>query len=160
MNIYDENFKEKSRLCKEELARIDAKIAQREQQIKRLEKKRSKVWNSFSWHTDVVERLMHDLERETGLHGEIYGPFGIRAETSIYLRADMSKSICDQETLSIELEHFEDGTRYWNGEVKGNYPPGSIGWMNNCGHVMVPLPDTLEEIIGVLRKTGTTEKEE
>lgn len=157
MNIYDEEYNKIISEKRVELERIDNKIAERERQIERLKKKRDKVWISYSWLKNVVGRLMADLEKATGLKGEIYGPFGLRAATSIYLREDMSKSICDQDTLSIELEHREGETYYHTGEYTHEYAFGTIGEMNGFNHVMAPLPDTLEEIIKVLEKHNTEE---
>ena len=153
MNKYDLDYQRISDEADAELKRIDEKILQRSRQIERLKKKRDKVYYSFSWIDNVVKPLMHDLEKATGLTGEIYGPFGLRAETSIYLRKDMSKSITETETLSIELEHMSDGTYYATGEETNNYQPMSIGWLNGFHHVMAPLPDTLEEIIALLHKS-------
>ena len=156
MNIYDSNYRVKATECRHEMQRIDEKIIQKKQQIERLEKKRNKVYYSFSWHEDVVKRLMKDLEEKTGLTGEIYGPFGMRAATSIYLRKDMTKGICEQTTLSIELEEREDGTYYYTGKNTKNYPSGSIGEINGMNHIMAPLPETIDEIVKVLIKTGAT----
>ena len=154
MNIYDKEYRQKEIECRAEMKRIDEKISQRRKQIERLEKKRHRVWASYGWYNDVVVRLMHDLEKETGLKGEIYGPYGLRAETSIYLREDMSKSICDTETWSIELENREDGTYYATGKESDEFEPMSIGWLNGFHHIMEPLPDTLEEIKCLLRHSN------
>ena len=139
-------------------ATIDARIIQRKKQIERLEKKREK-YGYVSWYDTVVTPLMYALEEETGLQGEIYGPFGLRAETTIYLRKDMSKSICDQETWSIELTtNGDDVTCYATGRQLEHYPEGSIGWLNGFGKEELPLPDTIEEIVKLLRHSKGSEK--
>lgn len=153
MNKYDSEYRVKADESKQEMKRIDERIEQRKQQIERLEKKREKIYYSFSWHDDVVVRLMKDLEEKTGLTGEIYGPFGLRAATSIYLREDMTKGICEQTTLSIELEEMEDGTYYHTGKYSNKYPSGTIGELNGMNHIMAPLPETIDEIVKVLIKT-------
>ena len=152
MNKYDSEYRVKKDEGKKEIKRIDERIEQREQQIKRLEKKRKKVYYSFSWRDDVVVRLMKDLEEKTGLTGEIYGPYGLRAATSIYLREDMTKGICEQTTLSIELEEREDGTYYHTGKYSNQFASGTIGEINGMNHIMAPLPETIDEIVKVLIK--------
>lgn len=154
----EERVKERN-LMYEDTERIREKIQEREKQIDRLKKKLDKREKAYyekdfpNWIETIVKPLMHDLEDKTGLHGEIYGPFGLCCKTSIYLREDMEKSITEQSTLHITIEPpMDDGKIYYEtGEVKEEYAKGSIGELNGMNRVMVELPDTIEAIVALLR---------
>lgn len=142
-------------------AAIDKEIEKRQNRIERAEKQitalTDKKYNiSASWYEDVVIPLMKDLEKcaGEGWHGEIYGPFGIYAETSIYLRKDEDKSICDQPVYGLTLRSPKEGDMipYWTGEMSDNYPKGSLGDLNGENKIFAPLPDTVEEIWEIIKK--------
>jgi len=141
---------------------LEKKILIREAQIERLKKKLAKApWTG--WVEGFVEPLAAALSEKVGLPWEIYGPFGLSCNTSIYLREDMTVSICDQETLSITLEPHGDLHEYTivyrTGEMTDEYQKGSIGWLNGFNCVTAPLPDTLDEIVALLHESGASRKE-
>lgn len=145
----------------EDIASLEAKISEREQQIERLKKRISKRKDDYykkkypGWIETIVEPLMRGLEKETGLHGEIYGPFGLCCKTSIYLREDMGKSITEQDTIHITLEPpYEGKLFYETGEIKGEYRKDSIGELNGMNNVLEELPDSIEEIVKIMFKTN------
>lgn len=154
----EERTKERD-LMYEETERIKEKIEERKKQIERLKKKLEKRKNDYykkdfpNWVETIVKPLMYDLEEKTGLHGEIYGPFGLCCKTSIYLRENMEKSITEQTTLHITIEPpTSDGKIYYEtGEVKGGYAKDSIGTLNGMNKVVAELPDTIEAIVELLR---------
>lgn len=154
----EERAKERD-LMYEDTERIREKIQEREKQIERLKKKLEKREKDYyekdfpNWIETIVKPLMQDLEYKTGLHGEIYGPFGLCCKTSIYLREDMEKSITEQSTLHITIEPpMNDGKIYYEtGEVKEGYAKDSIGALNGMNRVMAVLPDTIEEIVALLK---------
>ena len=94
-------------LAKErEERRINERIIDRELQIARLEKKKSKLGG---WHANLViplaEILTPLLECETY---EILGPFGLRAETSIWFKKkDSTAKYCDY-SLSLTVQNEWD----------------------------------------------------
>lgn len=145
-----EQFNEQERELEKKRAAIDKKIAERRAQIERLEKRRERLLG-VSWVEGIVEPLAAALASLTGLLWEIYGPFGLRSATSIYLREDMSRSITEQTTRSIHLVpmHNKDGgyiLHYETGEIDGSYQKGSLGELNGMNRKTAPLPDTIEEI--------------
>lgn len=154
----EERAKERN-LMYEDTERIREKIQVREKQIERLKKKMEKREKAYyekdfpNWIETIVKPLMHDLEKHTGLHGEIYGPFGICCKTSIYLRKDMKESITEQSTLHITIEPPTNDRKiyYETGEVNNRYAKGSIGELNGMNKVKAQLPDTIEEIVALLR---------
>lgn len=141
------------------------KVERLEKQIEKLEKKSDDIRYGRGWVKGIVEPLAEELSKRTGLKYEIYGPFGLRCETSIFLREDMSKSITEQETRSIKLTPYttKDGiesVKYDTGEEQGEYQIGSIGYMNGFNHVSAPIPDTIEEIEKLLVTTGSSRTQE
>ncbi len=148
---------------REKVEKLQKQIERQEGHIKKLEKQKDDIFFSRGWVQGIVEPLAEVLAQRTGLKWEIYGPFGLRCETSIYLRADMSKSITEQETRSIRLTPATDqnGTEYCmydTGETEGGYEPMSIGWLNGFNHKTAPLPDTIEEIEKLLVTTGASKE--
>ena len=102
-----------------------------------------------SLYDNIVEPLAKRLAEHFEMGYEIYGPFGMECETSIYLRKDMKESICDQKTISITLR--PDWEKLWlsynTGEKISRYPKGSVGDMNGYNDVYAPLPVEFEEIL-------------
>lgn len=145
-----EQFNEQEREREKKRAAIDEKISERRAQIKRLEKRRERLLG-VGWVEGIVEPLAAALASHAGLSWEIYGPFGLRSETSIYLCEDMSRSITEQTTRSIHLVPMnnKDGgyiLHYETGETDDSYQKGSLGERNGMNRKTAPLPDTIEEI--------------
>lgn len=148
---------------------LQKEIEKQEQRIERAKRQIEKLENTLNnddchayWIDDIVVSLMHDLEELAGdgWCGEIYGPFGVFCEASIYLRKDMNKSICEQPTYSLTVYPPMDngGNMQFNTREKTNlYPKGSIGDLNGGNYVTADLPDTVEEIWKLMQYT---EKEE
>lgn len=165
---YNEDLKAdraKMQEISEKIISKKAKAERLKKQIEKLEKQKDDIFFGRNWVKGIVEPLAEVLAERSGLKYEIYGPFGIRCSTSIYLRADMSRSITEQETRSITLTPAtsEDGTEYCNydtGEKIDSYEAGSIGWLNGFNNKSAPLPDTLEEIEKLLVTTGAIKEEQ
>ena len=154
-------------LAKErEERRINERIIDRELQIARLEKKKSKLGG---WHANLViplaEILTPLLECETY---EILGPFGLRAETSIWFKKkDSTAKYCDYSlTLTIHNEWDKDNyykgqycmstmksvhLRYDTYERDNSYAHGSIGELNGFNKIEAPLPESIDEIIELIK---------
>ncbi len=97
-----------------------------------------------SWLDTAIASLAVDLEEATGKPVEISGPYGLRAEVWVKVGGDFIR-------LTPE---FPDGgfkLYYDTGEATNTYQPGTLGYFNGMNNVSVPLPDTLEEIIKLLR---------
>ena len=154
-------------LAKErEERRINERIIDRELQIARLERKKSKLGG---WHANLViplaEILTPLLECETF---EILGPFGLRAETSIWFKKkDSTAKYCDYSlTLTIHNEWDKDNyykgqycmstmksvhLRYDTYERDNSYAHGSIGELNGFNKIEAPLPESIDEIIELIK---------
>ena len=101
------------------------------------------------WFDRCLVPLASDLATKTGLEAKISGPFGLRSECYIDLFGyNIRKSICiipDVVDGNIQLY-------YETGNVKDNsYPEGSIGYINRYNHEIKRLPDSIEEIVKLLR---------
>ena len=154
-------------LAKErEERRINERIIDRELQIARLEKKKS---NLGGWHANLViplaEILTPLLECEKY---EILGPFGLRSETSIWFKKkDSTAKYCDYSlSLTVHNEWETDNHykgRYCMGAMKSvhlrydtyerdnTYQRGSIGELNGFNKIEAPLPESIEEIIKIIK---------
>ena len=154
-------------LAKErEERRINERIIDRELQIARLEKKKSKLGG---WHANLViplaEILTPLLECESY---EILGPFGLRAETSIWFKKkDSTAKYCDYSlTLTVHNEWETDNhykgqycmstmksvhLRYDTYERDNSYERGSIGELNGFNKIEAPLPESIDEIVKIIK---------
>lgn len=137
------------------------KVSKLEEQLRKTEAKLDKLALKRPYVIqDFVIPLAKELKARMGLKAyEIYGPFGICGETTIYLSnngIDDDIPITRVETWSITLEwnYNEDGTinlLYQTPEKTNKYGPNTIGALNGLNDVYAPLPDTIEEVIKLLR---------
>ncbi len=152
-------------LLKEEQARTDeinATIAKKKKSIKLLEKQieklESRTYHYPSWVQTVLIPLANKITERIRLSYEIYGPFGLSCETSVYFREDMSKSICDQPTKHITVipKFSEDNfyLEYYTGEMINEYEQGSIGELNGWNNCRATLPDDFEKIVAIVNKNS------
>lgn len=129
------------------------KIADLDKRIQRL-KERREALHSQGWVEMTVVPIAKELAKRMGLHYEIYGPFGLRCETTIYLLKKKERNIVKNDTWSITLTPHGFGGDFYlsydTGERREYCPAGSIGMLNHFDHVEEPLPDTIEEIIDLL----------
>lgn len=157
-NFYDKylaesaEYAEKIKALTEERHKIDAKIERLNKKLVKVEKAIEDTPYVGTYR--LIECLAEELSENLGLEYRIYGPFGINCETSIYFVRNKCDDICGSPTVGLNLrpskKNNEDWLVYWNGEVTNNYQPGSIGYLNNCHHVYVPLPDKTEDILKLL----------
>lgn len=111
-----------------------------------------------TWKEHAVMPLARLLAREKGLLLYFLGPFGIRAACTIILYADKHKPALEQEHWSITvMPHFsEEGLELWYDtyRVIKDYPPDSIGALNNMGNEALPLPNTTKEILTLMEHSN------
>lgn len=132
----------------EKVEALKTKLARAEKVIEGYEKAISKLHRP-SMYQDIIEPLAKKLSEHFGMPYELYGPYGTECETSIYLRKDMSRSICDQSTISLTLrpDWKENWLNYNTGEKLMKYPKGSFGDTSGLNDVYAPLPMDFEEIL-------------
>lgn len=110
---------------------------------------------TVDWKDEVVVPLAEEMGKRLGKHPLISGPFGLGAKVTIFLVDDLKVRHLEQDRLEITVEpDFEDKKlvlNYETGEVADDYPPNSIGAMNGLNNVTARLPDSIEEIINLLK---------
>lgn len=108
-----------------------------------------------TWVSDVIWPLADELARRTGKHPQLSGPAGLGSRLTIALVGDPDKRPYEQESLEITVEPaFEDDHMVFNyetGEVSDRYEPGTVGYVNGLNNITARLPDSVEEILGLLR---------
>lgn len=146
----------------EDIQKAKKTIERAEKRIERLQAKQIKVGRNYpSWVDEIVETLAMELANRLHKNFEIYGPFGLRCETSIYLFDCADKGITEQETWSIRITpgRLDLGEIYYDtGEVTKEFGSDTIGYMNGMNNVSKPLPDDIEDIIKLLRHSGADKK--
>lgn len=108
-----------------------------------------------NWVSDVLWPLADELARRTGKYPQLSGPVGLGAKLTIALVDDPDKRSYEQESLEITVEPaFEDESIFFNYEtgcVSDRYEPGTVGYVNGLNNITARLPDSVEEILGLLR---------
>lgn len=108
------------------------------------------------WVSDVVRPLADELARRTGKKASIFGQSGIGSKIIVVLGDEgRDREWYLKERLEIVLEPDFSGEsfsiRYETGEVSGLYAPGTLGHESGLNNTTSPLPDSVEEILGLLR---------
>ena len=155
--------------------KIAEKICEKEKSIVRLKKQIHRL-ESMQYGKSWIQTLLIPLaELLTPLLDcekfEILGPFGLRAETSIFFKKTNSTAqYCDYSlTVTLHVEHNDNNDykgyyceptvkRVWlqynTGKRRNNYPQGSIGDLNGFDIIEAPLPLEIEEIIKIIKNKG------
>lgn len=141
------------------LEEIDVQVAGLKRQIAVLCGKRETVAAQYSssrspnWLDDVVRPLAKELAAKAGFpHGEAHGPCGLTSRAFITLWT--SEPEFAAKTLVVRpLFSEENGLSfvYETGETTSECPPGSLGEAHEMNLVTAPLPDSLEEILAVMK---------
>ena len=151
----------------QEERRINERIIDRELQIEKLEKKKGELGG---WHANLVIPLAEVLTPLLGCDTyEILGPFGLRAETSIWFKKKGSTAQYCDYSLSVTIHHeFHDNQeykrRYCEPPMKNmylqydtykrdpSYQRGSIGELNGFNKIEAPLPESIDEIVKIIKE--------
>ena len=149
----------------------ETKKASIEEQIAKLEKELEETEHSYvNWIDGILIPLAKELMKRKGLkYFEIYGPFGLSCETSVYManerngaayggRSGESKiPICEVDTWSLTVR---PDMKYRTDETLDKYPRGSIGELNGWNDVYQELPDDIDEIVNLLAFSKGEKNEE
>ncbi len=99
-----------------------------------------------SWLETAIPALAIDLEEAIGETVKVSGPFGLRAELWLTAGNRFIRLTPDFSTGTLKLY-------YDTGETTNRFQPGTLGDRNGFNNVQTPLPDTLDEIVKLLRPT-------
>ena len=152
--------------------RINERIIDYEMKISRLEKKKSKIGG---WYDTLVIPLAKILTPLLDCEKfEILGPFGLRGETSIWFKKkDSTAKYCDYSLTVTLFTEFEKNSiykdrycmnstktvelRYDTGVRDSSYAHGSIGELNGFNKIESPLPESIEDIVNLIKEKSLKE---
>ncbi|MCK2000461.1 hypothetical protein MZM54_03520 [[Brevibacterium] frigoritolerans] len=162
MKELKENFVNEMKITLEKREEIDSKLEKNEEKIKKIQDQQDKLNKERAnielpgWIETILIPLAKELASRYELEYEIYGPFGMNARTTIYLMEDKSVGIVNQKTKSITIQPkslkinvelvYEAGKR----KEAINYASNSIPALNGDDMEVQPLPETIEEIMGIM----------
>ena len=166
MNVLSEIYKHYGEHGKKE-ERLEKLILKHQRTLKKLQDK-------GGWINLCLVPLANKISERLHMPYEIYGPFGLGAETSIYFYPNGKvESLMKAETYGITIHPAcRDGEgsfadrfyfSYNTGEKRNLYAQGTIGEMNGFNNVEAPLPDDLDVIVEIILKNHhvpSNEKEE
>ena len=159
MNIKEllDAYAEKDREWERERQALLDKIVLRNQQVKRLERRLSKLGMGPYWIDEIIRPLADELVKHLpGRTVAILGPFGIGCRTAIHFYRDgvEGEERCKgTNCISITFEP-NDLTRFQNSPLSGSklsvvdysvnthrYSVGTMGQMNGLNHPVIPVPE-------------------
>ena len=152
--------------------KINEKIIDHEIQISKLEKKKAKIGGWFDTLLKPLANILTpllDCEKY-----EILGPFGLSGETSIWFKKkDSTAKYCDYSLTVTLFYEFENNSiyknrycsnstkyvelRYDTGVRDSSYAHGSIGELNGFDKIESPLPESIEDIVNLIKEKSTKE---
>lgn len=140
--------------CMKAAAKLEERAAKKRGAAKRQEEKLRKM-PAVDWKDEVIIPLAEEMARRLGKRPLVFGPRGIGAKVTICLTDDLEAKWTEQDRLELTIEpDFEDGRMVFNyetGAVSDRYEPGTVGCVNGLNNITARLPDSVEEILGLLR---------
>ena len=133
----------------------ERRAAKQRQKAKKLEEElRNRP--TVDWKKEVIEPLAAELAKQLNLHAVVLGPCGIGAKVTIALCKNPTIPVREQETLELVVEPGFENKRmvfyYETGETSEKYAPGTIGELNGLNNTTARLPDSVDEIIPLLKR--------
>ena len=114
---------------------------------------------TVSWMDNVIKPLAAALSEATGMYWKVSGPCGICCRVYIDLCEDPDKPILFQSRKEIILQpDFTDDSLvllYETGETTDRFAKDSVGALNGMNNVTKPLPNSVDEILKLMRDVGS-----
>lgn len=134
---------------------LEARAKKKRAAAEKLRQSMKKV-ETVGWKEEVIEPLSEELARRLGKKARVYGPYGIGVKFAIVLVDDEDGILAEQEWdgITVEPAFDNDGTLYFQyetGEVCDRYAKGTLGQASGLNNITARLPDSVEEILGLLR---------
>lgn len=156
MQKFMEKFNNETAEYRKQRVYLEERIEYRNRQIERLQKRIDNL-NRPHWH-DVLNDIGEYICGQTGYDYEILGPFGMRAESSLWIvdkTKDRRNALSQYIIWSISVcPHFNDDGMYLTydtGKKTGDYHPNSIGALNGFDNIEEMLPDTIEQVFELMK---------
>ncbi len=136
---------------------LEKKAAKERQIAENLRAKLQKM-PAVDWKQEVIEPLAEELAKRTGKKSIVVSPRGIGAKVTIILIDDPIGAWITQDRLELTVEpDFEDGRMVFDYETEAasnRYEKGTLGEPNGLNNVTERLPDSVDEIMGLLKFIG------
>lgn len=153
------NLNTHNKAIQEQLEKENKLISKYEKLIEYHQKRVDKLeYQNLNWVDGIVKPLAEKIAKRFNLYYDIYGPFGLDCQTSIYWSDKPEFDICKDRKIKITLyprNYGKGQIDYWTGEETNQYPKGSIGELNGFNYVKASLPLDIKEIIKLLRGDRT-----
>lgn len=138
------NYQTKKDEYTEKEQKLDKLIDRYETLIEKAKEKRKKLWSKSPSYIDLLLKPLAEIikERINAQSYEIYGPFGLNGETSIYFNLD--------EKNKAYLRFSNGASQIFTGKTTNEYKPGSLGYYNGFNNIYTDMPKTIDEIMQYL----------
>ena len=117
---------------------------------------------TVNWLDGVIKPLAAALAEATGLYWKVTGPCGICCRVHIDLCEDPDKPVLFQSHKEIVLQpdFTDDGLAimYETGETTERFAKDTVGALNGMNNVTKPLPNSVDEIFGLMRDVPSLRK--
>lgn len=155
-------FKQKLAELEQEAELIIQRAAARAQkktvEAERIQEKLRRM-EKVNWMDGVIKPLAAALAEATGLYWKVTGPCGICCRVYIDLCKDPDEPVLFQSHKEIILQpdFTDDGLTimYETGETTDRFAKGSVGALNGMNNVKKPLPNSVDEILKIMRDVGS-----
>lgn len=162
MQTFKQAYIQKTEETKRSRAEIEDQITKKEEKVQRLQKQIEKLKEKEikvhypSWIDELVEPIAKFFAEEFGMDYEIFGPFGMRGQLTIYWKKEKDVSIVDQSCkylrlVPLDLKDAELGYETGNDKDGKPYDLGSSD-PNGFQREVKPLPDSFEEIRNLIKE--------
>lgn len=134
---------------------LEARAKKKRDTAEKLRRSMNKV-KSVDWKEEVIRPLAEELSKRLGKKACVYGPYGIGAKVVIALVDGQDGLLMEKEWTGITVEPSfdDDGSLYFQyetGAVCDRYAKGTLGQMSGLNNITARLPDSVEEILGLLQ---------
>ncbi len=155
-------FKQKLAELEQEAELIIQRAAARAQkktvEAERIQEKLRRM-EKVNWMDGVIKPLAAALAEATGLYWKVTGPCGICCRVYIDLCKDPDEPVLFQihKEIILQPDFTDDGLTimYETGETTDRFAKGSVGALNGMNNVKKPLPNSVDEILKIMRDVGS-----
>lgn len=132
-----------------------------ERLLDKAKKKADKLWSKSPRYSELLDDMCKRLHlRLECNYYEIIGPFGVECDYGLWFYDDSSMLTHPRDLsalkFSLNVKPSRDGhLLYWNGVVHTRYPKGSIADLNGLNYEWEHLPESMDEIVEIIRKLKT-----
>lgn len=142
-------------------AELQEKVAKKRESVERIRKQIQRLEDQErnlpypSWFECILHPLAQALAKELCLEYDIYGPFGMRSQVTLYFMKDKNVSITDQPVkrlVLIPVNLGEGKLGYETGKAKDGVsePLDHMRDPNGFSREVLPLPNDFKDILALI----------